>query len=303
MIMSSTLHIEISWGTSPLLLYRFILYNMVAISSDTNRTFGFSDSAVTSFQDVVTGIGSYDLEIGEDGRAEGSGLYVFYQIFSAQPLDVTLYAVFRQTITLGYNGNGNTGGSTASQSGTRYYNNGNVANPSFVLRTNGFTRTSYGFQNWAMGSTSGTRYSSGASVTLATSTTFFAMWKLTSIPTSAANSLNIGDPYWQADRKDERKTIGPYDMTGVNTLTFDLSVKAAHGTTTNVWVGLSSNGIDFARSTSYSLSDAGEVGGSNTYDDPLLSVNVSGLSGNYYIMHRVQISSYCYSYCNSIAVS
>ena len=217
--------------------------------------------------------------------------------------DVTLYAVFRQTITLSYNGNGNTGGSTASQSGTRYYNNGNVANPSFVLRTNGFTRTSYGFQNWAMGSTSGTRYSSGASVTLATSTTFFAMWKLTSIPTSAANSLNIGDPYWQADRKDERKTIGPYDMTGVNTLTFDLSVKAAHGTTTNVWVGLSSNGIDFARSTSYSLSDAGEVGGSNTYDDPLLSVNVSGLSGNYYIMHRVQISSYCYSYCNSIAVS
>ena len=53
---------------------------------------GFSDSAVTSFQDVVTGIDSYDLEIGEDGRAEGSGLYVFYQIFSAQPLDVTLYA-------------------------------------------------------------------------------------------------------------------------------------------------------------------------------------------------------------------
>ena len=80
--------------------------------------------------------------------------------------NMTLYAVFSQTITLSYNGNGATGGSTANQSGTRYYNNGNVVNPSFSLQSNGFTRTNYAFQNWAMGSASGTKYNAGASVTL-----------------------------------------------------------------------------------------------------------------------------------------
>lgn len=91
--------------------------------------------------------------------------------------DVTLYAVFRQTITLSYNGNGSTGGSTASQSGARYYNNGNISNPSFVLRSNGFSKSYYNFVDWAMGSTSGTRYDAGESVSLSTSTVFYAMWQ------------------------------------------------------------------------------------------------------------------------------
>ena len=34
---------------------------------------------------------------------------------------ITLYAVFRQTITLSYNGNSATSGSTAAQTGYRYY--------------------------------------------------------------------------------------------------------------------------------------------------------------------------------------
>ena len=92
--------------------------------------------------------------------------------------DVTLYAVFRQTITLNYNGNGSTGGSTASQSGTRYYNNGNVANPSFTLQANGFTRNYGTFTQWAMGSVNGTRYNAGASVALSANTTFYAKWTI-----------------------------------------------------------------------------------------------------------------------------
>lgn len=92
--------------------------------------------------------------------------------------DVTLYAVFRQTITLSYNGNGATGGSTASQSGTQYYNNGNVANPSFRLNANGFSNANHNFLNWAMGSTGGTRYNPGDTVALSSNTVFYAMWKL-----------------------------------------------------------------------------------------------------------------------------
>ena len=109
--------------------------------------------------------------------------------------NMTLYAVFSQTITLSYNGNGATGGSTANQSGTRYYNNGNVVNPSFTLSSNGFTRTNYSFVNWAMGSTSGTKYNAGASVTLSSSTTFYATWKSNYTSNTQYKIFSIQDSY------------------------------------------------------------------------------------------------------------
>ena len=111
--------------------------------------------------------------------------------------NMTLYAVFSQTITLSYNGNGATGGSTANQSGTRYYNNGNAVNPSFSLRSNGFTRTNYAFQNWAMGSASGTKYNAGASVTLSSSTTFYATW----VYATSTATLNWSGHYVSATGK------------------------------------------------------------------------------------------------------
>ena len=111
--------------------------------------------------------------------------------------DVVLYAVFRQTITLSYNGNGATGGSTASQSGTRYYNNGNAANPSFTLRSNGFSRKNYAFQKWAMGSAGGTQYNAGASVTLSGNTTFYAVWVQTAFPSNG--TISIGTLQFTSD--------------------------------------------------------------------------------------------------------
>lgn len=91
--------------------------------------------------------------------------------------DVTLYGMYQQAVTLSYNGNGATGGSTAAQTGYRYYNsNGQTLNASFSLRANGFTRTSYTFSKWALGSAGGTQYAAGAGVTLDASTIFYALW-------------------------------------------------------------------------------------------------------------------------------
>ena len=107
----------------------------------------------------------------------------------------TYYGKYSQTITLSYNGNGATGGSTASQSGTRYFNSLSYSNPSFSLRSNGFTRTSYSFTKWAMGSTSGTQYSAGASVTLSANTTFYALWQIvytTSTATHDGAGIRVG---------------------------------------------------------------------------------------------------------------
>lgn len=98
---------------------------------------------------------------------------------------ITLYAVFRQSVTLSYNGNSATSGSVASQTGQRYYNNGNVSNPTFTLAANGFARTYYTFTGWNLGSP-------GATVTLSASTVAYAQWKETQINITLNNALAPG---------------------------------------------------------------------------------------------------------------
>lgn len=90
--------------------------------------------------------------------------------------DATYYGKYSQTITLSYNGNGATSGSTASQTGTRYYNSGNYSNPSFTIRNNGFSRTYYKFSQWALNSASGTKYNGGNTIALSNNATMYAVW-------------------------------------------------------------------------------------------------------------------------------
>lgn len=89
---------------------------------------------------------------------------------------VALYAVFSQNITLSYNGNGATGGSISDQTGTRYYNNGNIVNPTFTLASNGFSRTDYAFKKWALGSESGVQYSAGTEIAIGENSIMYAVW-------------------------------------------------------------------------------------------------------------------------------
>ena len=90
--------------------------------------------------------------------------------------NLTLYGRYSQTITLSYNGNGASSGSMAAQSGTRYWNSGNVANPTFTLSANGFSRSGYSFTAWALNG--GTQYATGAAISLAESATMYAVWQL-----------------------------------------------------------------------------------------------------------------------------
>lgn len=93
--------------------------------------------------------------------------------------DMTLYAVFSKSYTVSYNGNSSTSGSTDSQTAISCYNNGNISDATIILAKNGFTKTDYTFSRWAVGSTSGTQYKTGASVTITEDTTFYAVWKET----------------------------------------------------------------------------------------------------------------------------
>lgn len=88
------------------------------------------------------------------------------------------YGLYQQTITLSYNGNGATGGSTSAQSGTRYYNSSNnYSDPTFTISNNGFSRTNKSFVAWALGSIGGTRYSPGNVIPLSANNTLYAIWQ------------------------------------------------------------------------------------------------------------------------------
>ena len=62
---------------------------------------------------------------------------------------INLYAIHKRTLTLAYNGNGSTSGSTTSQTGTQYYNiNGTVTTVDFIVKNNGFNKTGYVWNTW-----------------------------------------------------------------------------------------------------------------------------------------------------------
>lgn len=103
--------------------------------------------------------------------ADGDITYDDGATFTIDSDVITLYGMYQQTITLSYSGNGATSGSTASQTGTRYYNSGMdvYSNPSFKLASNGFSRTYYTFNGWNIGAV-------GTTVTLSANTTAYAKW-------------------------------------------------------------------------------------------------------------------------------
>lgn len=84
----------------------------------------------------------------------------------------TLYAVWQiNTWSVTYDGNGATGGSTASQ--TKTYGQ------TLTLQSNGFTRTNYNFVKWNTAANgSGTSYNAGASYTGNAALKLYAQWEI-----------------------------------------------------------------------------------------------------------------------------
>lgn len=230
----------------------------------------------------------------EDSTASGSVLSE--KVMERSP--ITLYAVFKQTITLSYNGNGATSGSTASQSGTRYYNNGGAYNPSFTLRSNGFGRTYYNFQKWALNSAGGTQYSAGASITLSGNATMYAIWARPSGLSINVIALGLtGGTSWSSGAYGSTsgglttsRTNGLVDLTGLNTYS-----ATAHGNITSddgkvdtciLKIQVLNSSGNVVRETQQTKSS--EKGGwSSKQYDLTCSLNISDLNGNYYLQFSV----------------
>lgn len=113
---------------------------------------------------------------------------------------VTLYAAYYKTLTLSYNGNGASSGSVSAQTGYQYWNTGNISNPSFTLKANGFVLSGYSFSKWALGSSAGTQYAVGSTVTISSNTTMYAVW-ISSMPSNYIyqngkpnTAIGVGNP-------------------------------------------------------------------------------------------------------------
>lgn len=86
--------------------------------------------------------------------------------------------------TVSYNGNGNTGGSTASQT--------KQSGVALTIAQNGFTRDKYVFVEWNTASDgTGTSYAPGASYTANAALTLYAIWKKANIPVYANDNGTI----------------------------------------------------------------------------------------------------------------
>ena len=95
----------------------------------------------------------------EDTTASGEVLSE--KIMGDEP--ITLYAVYKRTLTLSFENNYASGGSTAPVYGTLYYNNGNTAKPTVHLPSCGYSYSGATFQRWGLGTP-------GTAVTLAENT-------------------------------------------------------------------------------------------------------------------------------------
>lgn len=145
---------------------------------------------------------------------------------------ITLYAVFRQTVTVTYY-NGNTTKQTAT--GYKYYNNGNTVNPTFTIvqaTLSGWTPRGWSTATTGNGAIS---YTSLSGTVIATSITLYSMYQqnitLTYYSTSATAATSTGVRYYNA---------------GANTVvnpTFTITSPSISGLTFRGWsTGIAGNG-------------------------------------------------------------
>lgn len=101
---------------------------------------------------------------------------------------ITLYAVFKQTITLSTVSNG----STAKQTGARYYNaSGNIKNPTFTVANP--TRSGWTFLGWSTSSSSTTVANETISnLELSANKTLYAVWDCADVSGTASLNYNPG---------------------------------------------------------------------------------------------------------------
>ena len=170
----------------------------------------------------------------------------------------TRYATWKKDVTrtITYNGNGSTGGSTANSTCTAtVYNGGSSGSCSISLRANGFTKTGYTFSKWAAGSTSGTQYTAGTSVSIGSDATYYAIWADTIAPSCTWGS-------W---------SVSPLEAGSAATIQLTCT-DAGNGVSTT---SLTSSAFTLSNTSAYTL---GTITASGTAASRVFTITVTGLA-------------------------
>lgn len=211
---------------------------------------------------------------------------------------IVLYAVYSQSITLKYEGNGHTSGSVSNESKDRYYNAfGDEFNPSFTLKENGYTKTNYVFNGWNLGAV-------GEVVTLSENTTAYAQWLRYSNPMYWYNGSSYGSGYpsdWTIVETDvncdHEEDCEIYYRTPINNLyanhhePWSLSAKATGKTGGNQYIEIVISGMAYG-----SLSVNGKtITTAGTHKIDITNISditiYANLGGNEYAVGNIAINS------------
>lgn len=145
---------------------------------------------------------------------------------------ITLYAVWKKTITLTYNANGGTG-APSSQSATVY---NATTSYKFTLSSTKPTRTGYTFLGWSTSSSAtSASYFAGGSITLSSSDTLYAVWEEHKL------TVNYYSNY---------ATYGTYQGTELS-VSSSTNIKIADATGTFYYDNSYSSGLVNVQNTSY----------------------------------------------------
>jgi uncharacterized repeat protein (TIGR02543 family) len=178
-------------------------YNTNTASANLPSTVTF----ITETEANAASISSWTKAGWRDDTTVGSLEYNYGDLASAA-CGSNFYSVYTRDLTISYNGNGSTSGSTASQTDEQQYNSGgtSVSTSTFNLSNSGFTKTGSTFSKWAEGSTSGTQYDPGDTYSFApavgTTTvtkTMYAIWTVDEYPVSFNRNCPTGGSGGQTD--------------------------------------------------------------------------------------------------------
>ena len=199
---------------------------------------------------------------------------------TAEGKTMTLYAVFYKVITLSYNGNGSTSGSTASQTGNRYWNNSYVSNPLFTVSANGFAKTSYTFYKWHLNSTSGTAYKPNSTITLDTNATMYAEWLVTSTTFNYTGAMQSFSP-----KSDIIYRIQLYGAQGGGNLggAGGYTIGYRQGTEATWYIGVGGRNATFNGGGSGAVTDYGGHGGGATHI-AITNTTMPNTNATYYLI-------------------
>ena len=175
------------------------------------------------------------------------------------------------TLTINFDGNGSTGGSTASQQ--------IAAGSTASLNTNGFTRTGYAFTGWNTAADgSGTSYTDGADYTVTPATgdtaiTLYAQWgpSIQDFTNAQCQSLASNNNYTVYDERDGSDYTVRY-INGACWMTQNLRLSGGRTLTS----------ADSNVASSWSFPSTPLAGSSYSYTDPQVTISSNTSYGGYY---------------------